>query len=518
MISAAATIAAGNVRYGRKDNTPAAPPAAPAAPNTDEPLSADAVKAMIGDAVKGAVKAAMPEGAKPGIDEAKLAETVQNAVKAAMEKAQPPAAPATTPADSTSLKKADVEKLVAEAVKAAFDGITRDRKSIFSASDSRVEVPTSWCKGNLPLHGKQLLNILMKRQMNDGVDAKDVEHGVKLGDGMIQRMRISGHMGKALTSTGSTAGDELVPTDLSSELQRRMYLSSNLIALLALDEIDMPSQPYEWPLSKTRPKYYLGSSENTATTASAPETGKLTLDAKKLMAQVEFSYELDEDSIIPVLPWLQTELGLAAAEVMESVVINGDTATTHQDSDTAAIVNASEKGFNGLRKLALAVTGLKKDLATGGIIDSNLRALKKALGKYGVNPENLVLACGPLGQNDMEGMAEVSTVDKLGNIATIITGRLPKWRGVPIVTSAAVREDLNASGVYDDTTKTKGSILLFNRREFLLGRRREFTVEIDRDITKQQHIVVASFRKAFAARETPSATIPTVGIGYNYAA
>jgi hypothetical protein len=115
-------------------------------------------------------------------------------------------------------------------------------------------------------------------------------------------------------------------------------------------------------------------------------------------------------------------------------------------------------------------------------------------------------------------MPEVTTVDKLGSTATIITGRLPKWRGVPIVTSAAVREDLNASAVYDGITATKGSILLFNRREFILGRRRDFTVEVDRDITKQQHIVVASFRKAFTPRETPSATIPTVGLGYNYTA
>lgn len=420
---------------------------------------------------------------------------------------------------SEPLSAAAVETLIANAVEKAITKAEQRRpsKAIFDGRPS-IEVPVSWCKGNLPLHGKQLLNLMLKRPVNDGIESGMLSKGIELGEGILFRMRKSGHMGKALTSTGSTTGDEYVPTDLSSELQRRMYLASNLVALLALDEVDMPSQPFEWPLSTTRPTFYLGATENTATTASDPGSAKIVLDAKKLMAQVDFSYELDEDAAIAILPALQTLLGEAAADALEAAILNGDTTATHQDSDIHAVENAAQKAFKGLRKYALAVTALKKDLSTGGITDANLRAMKKVMAKYGISPEDLILVCGTQGQNDLEGMSEVSTVDKLGNTATIITGRLPKWRGVPIVTSAACREDLNASGVYDNVTKDKGSILLFNRREFMLGRRREFTVEVDRDITKQQHTVVASFRRAFTPHETPSATIPTVTCGYNYAA
>lgn len=55
-----------------------------------------------------------------------------------------------------------------------------------------------------------------------------------------------------------------------------------------------------------------------------------------------------------------------------------------------------------------------------------------------------------------------------------------------------------------------------NKSQFLTGRRREFTVELDRDITTQKNIMVASFRKGMIPMETPSASITTVCCGYNY--
>lgn len=489
------------------NNQPGAGTTNPGTKGGDTELTPEEIQAMVQNAVTEGLKAVLPDGQKGQVTEEGLKTIIADAMKAAQ-------------GDSQKLTADGIKGVVEQAVKAQFEELNRrEKKPGRNPEDAnRIEVPVSWTKGNLPLHGKQLLNILMKRPVNHEIAEKDIQEHMQKGDAIIDRMVKTGRMGKALTSTGSGTGDEFVPTDLSAELQRRMYLSSDLIALLSQNEIAMPSQPYELPLSKTRPTFYLNSSENTATTASDPGSGKITLDAKKLMAEVLFSYELDEDSIIPILPWLLEELGLAAAEAMESAVINGDTAATHQDSDTNGVTNAAEKSYNGFRKLALAITGLKKDLSTGGLSDANLRSLKKALKRWGVKPADLILLCGVNGQNDLEGLSEVSTVDKFGQNATILTGVLPKWRGVPIVTSAGTREDLNASGVFDNTTTTKGSILLINRREFLLGRRREFTVETDRDISKQQTKVVASFRRAFIPRETPSATITTVAIGYNYAA
>jgi hypothetical protein len=51
---------------------------------------------------------------------------------------------------------------------------------------------------------------------------------------------------KALTSTGSGTGDELVPTGLSSDLWQDIFLASRIVA--SIDRIPMPTNPFEVPL------------------------------------------------------------------------------------------------------------------------------------------------------------------------------------------------------------------------------------------------------------------------------
>jgi hypothetical protein len=164
------------------------------------------------------------------------------------------------------------------------------------------------------------------------------------------------------------------------------------------------------------------------------------------------------------------------------------------------------------------VSALKCDISSGGLNEANLRALRKIMGKYGIKPRELAWIVGPKGANDIQAIANVSTLEKYGPKATILTGEIAAFLGIPIITSEAVRENLNASGVYDGSTTTKGSVLLVNLPRFLTGRRREFTVESFRDVKSQQNNIVASFRKAFSPLEVPSASIPTVVIGYNYTA
>ena len=378
-----------------------------------------------------------------------------------------------------------------------------------------MEVPCTWSKGNLPLHGRQLLNVLMKRDINHGVPESMLTKGIQLAESGVTRFRASS---KAMTSTGAGLGDELVPTDLSGELQRRLYLASDLYAALAGAEIDQPSQPYKLPLSTTRPSFFLETTEGQATTASDAGTGEIIMDAKKFMGKVLFSYELDEDSIVPILPLIQQQLGDAAAAAFESVLLNGDNSATHQDSDTHAIAKAPEKAYKGLRFFALAQAQTKSDWSTGGINASNIRAAKKLMKHYGRDTRNLFMVVGSLGENDALGIAELMTVDKAGPRASILTGSVGSIYNIPLITSAACRENLNASGVYDGSTTTKGSVLIFNRTRFLLGRRREFTIETEKDIDTQQMKVVASFRRSFVPVETPSATVPSVVIGYNYTA
>ena len=46
--------------------------------------------------------------------------------------------------------------------------------------------------------------------------------------------------------------------------------------------------------------------------------------------------------------------------------------------------------------------------------------------------------------------------------------------------------------------------------------RRQFLVEVFVDKLQQLNQVIASFRRDFIPRETPSTTLPAVWLGYNY--
>ena len=395
---------------------------------------------------------------------------------------------------------------------AAGDGDDGNRRA---GGAGGIAVPYGLSKGNLPLHMKQLLNCLMRKNQDDGIDADVLKKGTELGDQMFLGMRTEGV--KALTTSGTGTGAEWLPRDLSSELYRRLYLESQIAQAFMANEVPMPSDPYDYPLLTTDPTFKLNTVENREAEPTDIGTAKFTLATKKLMALVQYSYEADEDSIIPLLPTIQMSLARAAARSLENAIINGDTTATHQDSDVTD-PNDQARAWKGFRKLALAVTALKSDLSTGGISRLNLLALLKNLGKWGSRTGDLLWIVGARGWTTLLGLDEFALAYARGSTPTFAGGAPPNSPyGGQIAVSEQQRENLNASGVYDGVTTSKGCVLLVNRLGFVMGSRREFTVEAARNIKSQTNDIVASFRKAFQPVETPSSTILTVAIGYNYA-
>jgi HK97 family phage major capsid protein len=416
--------------------------------------------------------------------------------------------------------------------------IKAPRANEFSESGKGAR-PIEHRSGNLSVAEKQLLNLCLMNvspdakaatlkaggtiptDINDGISAEQLSFAQGKGAARLKSLRDSVVLGgKAITTDGAGSGAELVFTDLSSLLQERLYLNSDLATEMMASEVNMPTDPFKFPMTTTRPTFKVGS-ENPGSdpTASNPGTANITLDAKKLIGMSDYSYEADEDSIVAVLPMLTEGLSAGAADAFESALIEGDTTATHQHSDYHAISGHHAKLFKGFRKYALAGS-ITKDLSTGNINASNIKAMRKLMKKYGVKPRDLLLICGPMGYNDIVGLDETLTYEKVGSqaAARILTGEAASIFGIRIVVSAQLREDLNASGVYDGSTTSKGSLLLVHRPSWMVGVRRGFSLEVEVDKKQQMNYVIASFRRAFTPKETPSTTLPLVCLGYNNAA
>jgi HK97 family phage major capsid protein len=407
----------------------------------------------------------------------------------------------------------------------------------FPVNSGEASFPIESRAGNLTVGQKQLLNICMMhvgesailsgksvrpKSENDGITAEQLAQACRNGEFVSKTIRAEMLNGrKAITAGGSGSGAELVNTDLSSDLQTRLYLESAVAAEFVGQEIQMPTNPFQLPMTTTRPFFRIGDETGSVPTASTPATTRPTLTAGKLIGMSEYSYEAEEDAIIAILPMLQEQLGSAAADALEGALINGDTGT-HMDGDIEAVSGHSSKLFKGFRSLALDAGGIcTVDISAGGISTDNIGSMRKNMGKYGIKPRDLILIAGPKGYNDLVQLAETLTFQNVGtgSLARILTGDAPSLFGMRIITSAQCREDLNAAGVDEVAgVADRGSILIVHKPSFLLGVRRGFTVEVDTDKRTQMNSVIASFRRAFTPKETPSTTEPMVILGFKHVA
>jgi hypothetical protein len=284
-------------------------------------------------------------------------------------------------------------------------------------------------------------------------------------------------------------------------------------------EIVMPTNPFNLPLTTTRPTFSAGIPELTPPAASGPGTARPVLNAEKLMGMVQYSDEADEDSLIAILPMVTNQLGLAAGQALEDALLNGDTTLTQDLAPGGGAIAANDPKslFDGIRKLTLAQSSLKVSLATGGITAANFGAIRKALGKWGTSPRDLLWVLGVGGYQDAILLPETLTAEKAGGraFAGIATGAAPSVFGIPIVPSEFVLENVNAAGVVDNVTTTRGLVFLLHLPSWIMGVRRGFTVAPFRDPRCGTTWICCSFRRAFIPLESLANT-KAAAIGLNF--
>ena len=167
--------------------------------------------------------------------------------------------------------------------------------------------------------------------------------------------------------------------------------------------------------------------------------------------------------------------------------------------------------------LANSANGGTVSFGNAVISDAGLRSMRSAMKKFGVNPSELCWFVDPVALQQMMALSSVATLEKYGPSATVVTGELARYQGIPIVSSEFMRSDLNASGVYDGTTMTRTGILLVNMRRWWVGTRRPIRVKIQEDLPGQDRWLLASYQRKDFQGHAQSASEVSVVYGYNVA-
>jgi HK97 family phage major capsid protein len=314
---------------------------------------------------------------------------------------------------------------------------------------------------------------------------------------------------RAMDTLTASEGLEWVPVEFSGQLFDVVTVSLKVAALFA--SITMPTPIFKLPVATTDdiaflvPENITDAFLNDANKMPAitPGTGNVTLTARKLGALTVFSEEINEDSIIAIVPFLRMKLGNAIANAIERAIIDGDTAGTHMDNDVS-VASDARKAWNGLRKDAItSATNYDVQSTSGGgeatLTVQDLLRLRGLLDEaYGENPDDLVYVMSTATAIKILPLPELITVDKLGPNATIIRGQIGMLWGTPVITSKYSRMNLASTGVNTGAgPNNTGAIVLVNRNGWILGNRRGVTIKSAEAIWSDQALMAVTWRGDF---------------------
>ena len=208
-----------------------------------------------------------------------------------------------------------------------------------------------------------------------------------------------------------------------------------------------------------------------------------TLSTKKLISQSYLGNETEEDAILPILPLIRESMVRSHARAIENAILAGD------DADGA--FGTSGASFEGLLHLARNDSDYTQPSGTfasgDAVTAADLLALRKNMGKYGVNPSEVVYIVSQDVYYNLLEDAEFQDANLVGDMATKLNGEIGQVFGSRVLmcdefaTKAAAK--FNAVAVYP--------------RNYVMPRLRGVTIESDYEVANQRRVLVASQRLGF---------------------
>ncbi len=357
------------------------------------------------------------------------------------------------------------------------------------------------------------------RKVGGGKSIYQVYGDTRVRDKINGALNKDADLRKALAVATAGSGAEWIPTGFSSSVLTTIELQMKVASLFAT--IAMPTNPYTLPIQTANAEGYLipenVSDEGTKIKASTPSTGNASFTARKLAGRVLFSEEINEDSIVAVRAFTVAELSKAIARAHETALVNGDrtgaagVASAHQDNAGTALFTSNydpRLAFDGLRYIVLN----QADTSTvawgnAALADATMGALRLLMGKHGVFPSDLTwISSVDTYLHAIYQLANIQTLDKYGPQATVLSGEVMKYQGIPWIMSEYLFSNLDTTGLYTGTNEDRAMLLLVYRPGFLNGTRGGVTLASEMDIETDQIKLVAKRRVDFVDPYDATAT------------
>ena len=388
------------------------------------------------------------------------------------------------------------EKLVSDVEKRVFEK-HEDLESVVKSLESELKE-----KSEEIMNIRESKRIFSDRQQsdwkkafeNDIIDAKFA--GLATGKGWDNSYaksvmeKVNAHSGVGVSSADF---EQVVSTNIERDIQNELVLaplfreipmtSANMIIPILPDagyaeftgnQAASGSSPHG-NLQERGDAYNPGS-------AGGVDLTERTLSTKKLISQSYLGNETEEDAIMPILPLIRESMVRAHARGIENAILAGD------DADGA--YGTSGAAFEGLLHLARNDSDYTQSgtaFATDKIVASDLLEMRKNMGKYGVNPSEVVYIVSQRSYYELLEDAVFQDANLVGDMATKLSGEIGQVYGSRVL----LCDEFAAPAV------SKFAAIAVNPRNFVIPRLRGVTIESDYEVANQRRVLVASQRLGF---------------------
>jgi len=402
-------------------------------------------------------------------------------------------------------EKADQEKTktIVEAGLTGAEKLMNDVETRVNDNYSNLESVVKSLEAQLAEKSEEIMNIReSKRHFSDrsgtGNWKKEFESdildakfaGLATGKGWNSNMskslmeKVNQHSGVEVSS-----GDfeQIVSTNIERDIQNELVLAP-LFREIAMNSANMiiPILPDSGYAEFTSGSAVANDNLDMRSAAYGADAGvtmqERILTTKKLISQSFLGNETEEDAIMPILPLIRESMVRSHARAIENAVLAGD--------DAEGAFGTGGASFEGLLHLARNdsdFTASTTAFATDTVTALDLLSMRKNMGKYGVNPSEVVYIVSQRTYYELLEDPEFQDAQLVGDMATKLSGEIGQVFGSRVL----LCDEFATPAV------SKFGAIAVNPRNYVLPRLRGVTVESDYEVINQRRVLVASQRLGF---------------------
>lgn len=216
--------------------------------------------------------------------------------------------------------------------------------------------------------------------------------------------------------------------------------------------------------------------------AQTHQLKEITLNAYKVATMEYLAYEEEEDSLLVLMPIVRDAMIRRVARAMDKAYLRGAGA-----------------GADPVKGVSIYdATSVVTPTVTGAASIANLRAMRKDLGAWGLDPAEVVYVVSTEVYYDLLDDTSFQTMDKVGSSATLLTGQVGSVGNSPVIVSS---EFPTKAGGASNASTNIGAICVAPAN-FLAGNQRGLRFDTQELVETQRRVLVASLRTGLTQTTT----------------